>query len=205
MASKKQDSNDGSINKSSKQKTDDKPVKVDKWDNSAVKNALDDAVKKMFTEKLKYVENHRLMDGRLAISGIAVGTAMFALVWDYYYPFPLSRPILIACVTTYFILMGILTLYTTFLEKGIFLVAFEKDPSGLDPDQVWTVSSTLKRFDDKYHLSMIHTSGNSKKSQESSLEKSVSSWFDEKGNLIYDLFEQDLIKLHAKLCEKKIN
>lgn len=145
------------------------------------------------------------MDGRLTISGIAVLTAMFALVWDYYYPFPLSRPILIACVTTYFILMGILTLYTTFLEKGIFLVAFEKDPSGLDPDKVWTVSSTLKRFDDKYNLSMLYTNGGSKKSQESSLEKSVSSWFDEKGTLVFDLFEQDLCKLHTKLSEKKIN
>ena len=40
------------------------PVKVYKWDGAAVKNAIDDAVKRVLTGKLAYSENFALMDGR---------------------------------------------------------------------------------------------------------------------------------------------
>jgi signal peptidase complex subunit 2 len=64
---------------------------------------------------------------------------MFALVWDYLNPFPLSRPVLIACVVSYFILMTILTIYTTFVEKGIFLKAIQTDPTGVDNEKVHSI------------------------------------------------------------------
>lgn len=183
---------------------DNKPIKVDKWDGTAVKNALDDAVRKVFTEKFHYVENHSLMDGRLMICSLAVGLAMFALLWDYLHPFPQSRPILIMCVTLYFLLTGILTLYTTFKEKGIFLVAVKKDKAGVDPDQIWSVSSQMKRFDDIYHLVVSYSnSGKSSQAREAKIEKSVASWFDENGTLVFDLFEVEVSKLHNSLLTEK--
>merc|ERR1711953_206557 len=129
------------------------------------------------------------MDKRLWICFIAVAVAMFALVWDFFYPFPVSRPILILCVATYFFLMAFLTLYTTYWEKGIFVVALQKDPAGLDPDSVWEASSVLKKFDDIYDLVLVFKDGKTKISREESFKRSVANFMDENGLLCMDLWK----------------
>lgn len=182
---------------------EEKPFKVEKWDHNAVRIALDDAAKKIILENLGYQEDFKLIDSRLAICTTAVLFALFALLWDYLHPFPESRPVLILCVASYFVLMMVLTAYANFVEKNIFLLAREKDQAGVDPDVIWTLSSSMQKYHEDYTLKMSIKEPGASEERHADFKRSVGDFFDENGLLLMDKYEARVMELHRSLTKSK--
>ncbi|CAK1602771.1 unnamed protein product [Parnassius mnemosyne] len=174
-------------------------VKINKWDGAAAKNAIDDAIREVLTDDLKCKETYAVIDGRLFLCTLAVGVAGCALLWDYFYPFPQSREVLIICVSFYFISMGVLTLYTTFKERGIFVVAKEKVGNIY---RTWEASSYVKKHDDKYNLVIVMRDSNGKV-REANITKSFANFIDTNGTIVQNLVFNEINKLYNSLSSEK--
>ena len=81
-----------------------------------------------------------------------------------------------------------------------------QDEVGLEPAKIFTVASTLDRFDDMYKLEMtMHSEGSRGSLFMERLEKSIACWFDVNGILRKDLLRRDVEKLHKSLLDGKKN
>lgn len=157
---------------------------VDKWDASQVKNLLDESAKQYILDQYKYEESNFLVDIRLVLCFLPVCAAFYALIYDFMHPFPESADVLKTCVYSYFALMIIMTIYSTYVESNTILIAYKKG-RGNKKSKI-RVMSKMKRFDDQYTL--IVEGPKSK----NSCTKSVGNYFDINGVFAEKKFEQDL-------------
>lgn len=94
--------------------------------------------------------------------------------------------------------MGILTLYTSFKEKGIFAVAIQKDANG---NKTWEASSDMKKYDDKYTLYLSVT--NNKGERKAKMTKSCANYIDTNGVVLENLVANDVGRMFNSLCAEK--
>lgn len=82
-----------------------------------LKNTSDDAIPN-YLNSLKFQQDYRLVDTRLALGYSAFAIAAACFVWDYKLGFEGTKWYTAAAVVLYSILNGALTLWITFVEKG---------------------------------------------------------------------------------------
>lgn len=175
-------------------------VKINKWDATAVKHALDDAVKNaLFSTRPQLKEQFGLINTRLVFCTLAVGVAVLAHCWDFTHPFPESKPVLMLCVIAYFALMAILNLHTTFREKGTFAVAIEKTSNG--SQRTWEASSDMQKYDDKYTL--VLSVKDSKALREATSVKSCALFIDTNGFVVDKQVANEVNRLFNSLSVEK--
>ena len=59
------------------------------------------------------------------------------------------------------------------------------------------------RYDDKYQLSLVFRDGKTGRSREEHLKKSVANFIDTNGNIVQELVEAEVTKMHNNLTSER--
>jgi len=164
---------------------------VNKYDVSAIKQSLDDAIIKYVTDNLEYQEDHSLSNIKLGLG--ALGCVLAVVAHFYPIPFPANKNILITCAACYFISSGILQYIASYLQQDVIL--FTKPAKAR---KALEISSHMNKFDPKYTLTIKYKGGKS----HTTFTKPITEWFTVEGVLADDVFTKQ-VKLALSQLEAK--
>ncbi|KAK6958220.1 hypothetical protein Daesc_001015 [Daldinia eschscholtzii] len=147
-----------------------------------LKNTSDDAIPN-YLNSLKFKQDHRLIDTRLALgySAFAVAAACFA--WDYKLGFDATKYYTAAAVALYALLNGVLTFWISFVEKGVVYQGVAPDGTKI------SIATSTKKNVPIYNVKITVTPKNGSPPETIELARSFTEWFDVQGHFIARPFQ----------------
>ncbi|KAI1482469.1 hypothetical protein K445DRAFT_313391 [Daldinia sp. EC12] len=165
-----------------------------------LKNTSDDAIPN-YLNSLKFKQDHRLIDTRLALgySAFAVAAACFA--WDYKLGFDATKYYTAAAVALYALLNGVLTFWISFVEKGTVYQGVAPDGTKI------SIATSTKKNVPIYNVKITVTPKNAGAPETIELARSFTEWFDVQGHFIARPFQTvfaTAVPLIAKADPKRV-
>eukprot|EP01111_Echinosteliopsis_oligospora_P007444 TRINITY_DN2246_c0_g1_i1.p1 TRINITY_DN2246_c0_g1~~TRINITY_DN2246_c0_g1_i1.p1 ORF type:complete len:212 (+),score=34.66 TRINITY_DN2246_c0_g1_i1:51-686(+) len=168
-------------------------VKVNKDDNNALRQALDDYATKHIENGLGLKENHNITHIKLFLGTLCCGLALLAQFYPH--PFPANWNIILACAIGYFVCSAIMQYVISYVQKDAFL--FTK--SSPKYEKGLSVSSKV----DRYSLDYQMTIKDLKSEKSVSFKKPMTLFFDTDGVLHEDKFTPEINILLKQLKGSK--
>ncbi|KAI0846887.1 SPC25-domain-containing protein [Daldinia vernicosa] len=164
-----------------------------------LKNTSDDAIPN-YLNSLKFKQDHRLIDTRLALGYGAFAIAAACFAWDYKLGFDATKYYTAAAVAAYALLNGILTYWISFVEKGTVYQGVAPDGSKI------SISTSTKKNVPIYNVKITVTPKNGSP-ETIELARSFTEWFDVQGHFIARPFQTvfaTAVPLIAKADPKRV-
>jgi len=146
-----------------------------------LKNTTDEALPN-YLNSLKFSQDHTLTDVRLALgyASIAISAATFAL--DYKLEWDATKTLTLVAVVVYFLLQGVLTAWTMFVEKNTVY-------QGTKDGQKVKINSHVARYTPIYELEFEVDSKPGKNAESYKINSPFSRWFTKDGTFVAPAFQ----------------
>ncbi|KAI1776727.1 SPC25-domain-containing protein [Hypoxylon cercidicola] len=164
-----------------------------------LKNTSDDAIPN-YLNSLKFKQDHKLVDTRLALGYSAFAIAAACFYWDYKLGFESTKYYTAGAVALYALLNGVLTYWIGFVEKGTVYQGTAPDGTSI------SIATSTKKNIPTYNVKITITPKKGE-TQTIELSRSFTEWFDVQGHFVARPFQVMLatqVPVIAKVDPKRV-